>query len=107
MIGRAVWRDPYYWRCVDPLSSSLSRLQVLAAYADYADRVEAKEPAGQRSSLLRAIMNLFHSQPNGSKFKRILSEGNKRRNGLTTADVIRSALKEMTVDEPRRERVYE
>ena len=76
MVGREAYRNPYVLtsmsRAVDPACVPPSRREVLAAYADYAERqLAAGVPL---RAVARHTLGLFQGQPGGRQFRRVLSE---------------------------------
>lgn len=79
MIGREAYENPWMLSEVDTLLgapapiAALRRQDIARAYADYC---EAALTQGQTMGrLIRPLLGLFHGQPGGRQFRRILSEG--------------------------------
>ncbi len=82
MLGRAAYQTPYVLAEVDArvfgdTPPAIGREEAVAAYRVYA---AAKLAEGFRlSALLKPLMGLFHAEPGGRLFRRILSEEGSRR----------------------------
>ena len=81
MLGRAAYQTPYLLAEVDqlifdPSAHVPARAQVMAGFAAYAERKLAE---GVRlSSMTRHILGLYHAQPGGRQFRRVLTEKGAR-----------------------------
>jgi len=76
MLGRAAYHDPYLLHQLDKALNGgelRSRSTLLRALRPY---IEAQLAAGVRlRQITRHILGLFHGQPGGRAFRRVLSEG--------------------------------
>ncbi|MCW8196670.1 tRNA dihydrouridine(20/20a) synthase DusA [Proteobacteria bacterium 005FR1] len=88
MLGREIWNNPYFLAKVDrelfaANTPVLSREQVLKEYADYCAR--QIDLGVDLHHMSRHVLNLFHGQKGGKKFRRFISEHvpqNRRDKGL-------------------------
>jgi tRNA-dihydrouridine synthase A len=77
MLGRAAYQQPWLLAAVDgevfgDPTPAPSRAEVLGRYRDY---VAAELACGTRFlSLVKPVMGMFHGEPGGRRFRRILSE---------------------------------
>ena len=77
MLGRAAYQTPYLLaevdrRLFDPSAQVPTRAGVMVGFARYAERKLAE---GVRlSSMTRHILGLYHAQPGGRLFRRVLAE---------------------------------
>jgi len=77
MLGRAAYHTPYLLaevdrRLFDPSAHVPTRTEVMAGFARYTERKLAE---GVRlSSMTRHILGLYHAQPGGRLFRRVLAE---------------------------------
>lgn len=78
MVGRAAYNNP--WSTLGHVDSVIygvpynrsSRRQILKQYQDYADSVIGKYGAGPNiRQLVKPLLNLFHSEPGNSQWKRM------------------------------------
>lgn len=82
MIGREAYENPWLLSQIDtllgapPASLPLRRSDVARAYADYCETALAHGQSMSR--LIRPLLGLFHGQPGGRQFRRVLSEGAHR-----------------------------
>ena len=90
MLGRAAYQRPYLLSAVDSRifggdATPKSRAQVLAEYRLHvAAERQAGTPLGR---LIRPLLGLYHGQPGGRVFRRLLSEGaHDRAAGLEVFD---------------------
>jgi len=79
MLGRAAYHDPYLLHQIDTaLSGGELRLRA-ALLSTLRPYIEAQLAAGVRlKQMTRHMLGLFHGQPGGRAFRRILSEGGHR-----------------------------
>ncbi|PXF44196.1 tRNA-dihydrouridine(20/20a) synthase [Gracilariopsis chorda] len=82
MIGRAVMNRPWHALCdVDHAVYGdgvvITRRGVLERYVEYAKRETSRTCCSSRV-LFRPLLNLFHGEKNGKKYRRLIDEGLKR-----------------------------
>jgi tRNA-dihydrouridine synthase A len=103
MLGRAAYRTPFLLAGVDrtffgDATVPTDRVAVAERYRDYADRMLAH---GHRlTAVLKPLMGLFHGEPGGRLFRRILSEQGTRPGA--GAEVIGEALEAVVTAMARR-----
>lgn len=97
MLGRAAYQRPYLLSAVDACIFGVdavpkSRAQVLTEYRQHvADERKAGTPLGR---LIRPLLGLYHGQPGGRVFRRLLSEGSHdRAAGLEVYDAAVEAVR--------------
>ncbi|MGH8115103.1 MAG: tRNA-dihydrouridine synthase, partial [Rhodanobacteraceae bacterium] len=75
MLGRLAYHDPYALACIDAAlfdGEEPKRASVLRRLAPYA---EAERARGVRlASITRHVLGLYHGEPGGKAFRRLLSE---------------------------------
>lgn len=97
MLGRAAYQTPYLLADVDGCvfgeeAAGVDRIQIVQRYRPYA---AARLAYGIRlTTLVKPLMGLFHGQPGGRLFRRILSEEGARRGA--GIDVIDGALDQVS-----------
>ena len=80
MVGRSVVAKPWHWSTLDTslygcdVNPAASRREVLSAYAEYADAMEAATPQRIRHLLIKPAVNLFAGEPHGKSFRRAVDE---------------------------------
>ena len=82
MVGRDVWKRPWYWASVDTAlfgadkNPASNRRSVLTEYGRFGDNLEEllKQKGRPRNRLIKPIMNLFAGDPGTARFKRLLEE---------------------------------
>jgi len=77
MLGRAAYQTPYLLaevdrRLFDPSAPVPTRAGVMVGFARYAERKLAESV--RLSSMTRHILGLYHAQPGGRLFRRVLAE---------------------------------
>ena len=95
MLGRAAFDDPWLMACVDErvfgeAPSAAAREDVMAAYANYAERVFARGRVSL-SVLIRPALGLYHGALGARVWRRTLSEGVARK-GVQPAALFDEAL---------------
>lgn len=102
MIGRGILEDPFYYRYIDFMSnnpditdfnqfhSSLTRREILLNYYNYIKQQEKDEIHFSKSLALGSIINLFHGQPNGKLFRRVLSENIAQKDSLGSESLLKA-----------------
>jgi tRNA-dihydrouridine synthase A len=93
MLGRAAYQNPYILADVDRAifgepTSAPTRDEALSQMLPYANRHLAK--GGRLSNITRHVLGLYHGQPRGRVFRRILSERGSQ--ASATADVLSDAI---------------
>jgi tRNA-dihydrouridine synthase A len=101
MVGRGAVEDPFYWSKIDQqiynkesVETGMlppTRRSVLAAYVEYADKIEKVEGRKVRRTLLKPILNLFSGQKNGRRFRNLMDTYIKDENRLVGSGVIYAA----------------
>ncbi len=104
MLGRAAYQRPYLLSAVDASifgvnTAPKSRAQVLTEYRQHvADERKAGTPLGR---LIRPLLGLYHGQPGGRVFRRLLSEGSHdRAAGLEVYDAAVEAVRSRSEHAP-------
>lgn len=104
MIGREIYTNPYLLAGVDQAlfnqpKPPLSRAEILDAFTDYAGTQLA---AGvSLKYMTRHILGLYHGQPGGRQFRRVISErAHKPGAGLEVLAAAREAVDPGRYDEP-------
>ena len=94
MLGRAAYHDPYLLAAADrrifgdPTAATPSREEVVERLLPY---VEGELAAGTPlPCMTRHLLGLFHGQPGGRRWRRVLSEGGRRPGA--GAELLREAL---------------
>ncbi|RJS95037.1 tRNA dihydrouridine(20/20a) synthase DusA [Salinisphaera sp. Q1T1-3] len=101
MIGREAYRNPYVMadvdqRVFDAADAPPSRVAVVAGMRDYIGRHLAA--GGALRDITHHMLGLFHAQPGGRNWRRILSErGNRSDAGLDVLDAALAAVAPETV----------
>jgi len=77
MVGRAIINTPYYWRNIDSQlynknDQNLPRREIIHKYSKYANNIEKIEGHRARRALIKPLLNLFSSEPNGKLYRRIM-----------------------------------
>ena len=77
MLGRAAYQNPYLLAAVDreifgETSEPATREEALSGLLSYTDAHIAR--GGRLSNITRHVLGLYHSQPRGRAFRRVLSE---------------------------------
>ena len=77
MLGRAAYQNPFVLADVDRIifgdaRDAPTRAEVLEALIPYAER--HLEKGGRLSNITRHVLGLYHGQPRGKVFRRLLSE---------------------------------
>jgi tRNA-dihydrouridine synthase A len=93
MLGRAAYQNPYILAEVDRRifgenSATPTRGEALADLLPYADGHIAN--GGRLSNITRHVLGIYHGQPRGRGFRRVLSE--RATQGSATIDVLRDAI---------------
>jgi tRNA-dihydrouridine synthase A len=93
MLGRAAYQNPYILADVDRLifgdmTEPPTRSEALTALLPYAERHLSK--GGRLSNITRHVLGLYHGQPRGRVFRRVLSE--RATEASARADVLREAV---------------
>lgn len=100
MVGRAVMDKPWHALCdVDDVvfaddgtmsdETVPTRRAVLQDYVAYAES-EIEETGCSARAVIKPILNLFHGEPNGKKYRRVIDEG-LRDPKLKVGDIVRRA----------------
>lgn len=102
MLGRAAYQTPYLLAAVDQHlfgddAEPLSRADVIQRLIPYVEQHLAS--GGRLNNIVRHILGLYHGEPRGRLFRRILSE-RAPRDGAT-AEVLAEALAVVARTEPR------
>lgn len=85
MVGRAVMDRPWHALCdvdwvvygeryVDREKEVLTRRKVISGYLKYAEK-ELDQYGGSVRVVVKPLLNLFHGEPNGKKYRRMIDEG--------------------------------
>jgi tRNA-dihydrouridine synthase A len=93
MLGRAAYQNPYILADVDraifgETSEPTTRAEALSALLPYADRHLSS--GGRLSNITRHVLGLYHGQPRGRAFRRILGERGTQASAST--DIVRDAI---------------
>jgi len=93
MLGRAAYQHPYILADVDQRifeekQSGPTRADALSAMLPYAEAHIAK--GGRLSNITRHVLGLYHGQPRGRAFRRLLSE--RATNAAATSAVLEDAI---------------
>ncbi|TGK35613.1 tRNA dihydrouridine(20/20a) synthase DusA [Leptospira gomenensis] len=79
MIGRAAYETPFLFSKVDSVffgekDSPKSRREILFRMGEYVEKQIVEPGIGKPHHALRAVLGLFHGEPGGKRFRRILTE---------------------------------
>lgn len=107
MVGRAVMDKPWHALCDvdyevygealrDPDGQFMSRRKVLQSYAEYAD-AERKAMGSSVRALVKPLLNLFHGEKNGKRFRRVIDQC-LQKDALSVRDIIAMASAEIPSD---------
>ena len=93
MLGRAAYQHPYILADVDArifgeTDNAMTRADALSAMLPYAEAHIAK--GGRLSNITRHVLGLYHGQPRGRAFRRLLSE--RATNAAATSAVLEDAI---------------
>lgn len=99
MVGRAVMDRPWHALCdVDWVvygeryvigeQEVLTRRKVIRRYLEYAEK-ELEQYGGSVRVVVKPLLNLFHGEPNGKRYRRVIDEGLK--DGLELRKIIERA----------------
>lgn len=111
MIGRSVMDRPWHALCdvdnlifgvpnMDEAGRVVTRRKVIMRYLDYAEEDIALN-GGSVRVVVKPLLNLFHGEPKGKKFRRAIDEG--LRDGLGLREIIEracSVLSDTVLDAP-------
>ncbi|WP_207796152.1 tRNA-dihydrouridine synthase, partial [Leptospira ellisii] len=98
MIGRAAYETPYLFSKVDSIffgekDSPKSRREILDRMEEYVETRIVQSGTGKPHHALRAVLGLFHGEPGGKRFRRILTE---RMYSDYSANLLREAANELS-----------
>lgn len=107
MVGRAVMNKPWHALCdvdnvvyghafVDGAGPCNTRRRVLNAYEEYAER-EVRETGVPVRVIIKPLLNLFHGEKNGKRFRRAIDEG-LREKGASVGGILARACSVIPVE---------